>query len=101
MLQDQLPAEIVQAFASVQSVEEVDAILNQLSQSEQGAQLIQGLLQVYEQVQGQAAMASMKRGGKLDYFVATFKKGGKNKKCKCGCKSLQKGGLASDIDKKK
>ena len=94
MLSDKLPEEFVNVISQAKSVEEIDNILNNLSQSEEGAQLINALYQAYKQVSSQQnVVGSMKAGGKLDYFVNCFGRGGKTNKCGCGCKTIKaKGG---------
>lgn len=94
MLSDKLPEEFVNVVSQAKSVEEIDNILNNLSQSEEGAQLINALYQAYKQISSQQnVVGSMKAGGKLDYFVNCFGRGGKTDKCGCGCKAIKaKGG---------
>jgi len=90
MLSDKLPKEFVDVVSQAKSVEEIDNILNNLSQSEEGAQLINALYQAYKQVSSQQnVVGSMKAGGKLDYFVNCFGRGGKTDKCGCGCKAIK------------
>jgi len=91
-LQDQLPQEFVQAVSQAQSVEEIDGILTEVSQSEEGAQLINALYQAFQQSNAQSQsqaslMAAMKKGGKIDYFVNCLAKGGS---VDCNCNKVVK-----------
>lgn len=94
MLSDKLPEEFVNVVSQAKSVEEIDNILNNLFQSEEGAQLINALYQAYKQISSQQnVVGSMKAGGKLDYFINCFGRGGRTDKCGCGCKAIKaKGG---------
>ncbi len=108
-----IPEEVAQSIANAQSVEEVDAILNEISQVEGGQEMLSGLISAFDSMNTQETPA-MKIGGKLNYFVEKFGKGGKcckeenggevkedkcggkvkKKKCCGGCKTIkaQEGG---------
>lgn len=94
-LQDQLPQEFVQAVSQAQSVEDIDGILTEMAQSDEGSQLINALYQAFQQSNAQQSslMASMKKGGKIDYFVNCFAKGGSvNCNCNKPVKAFEPGG---------
>jgi hypothetical protein len=69
-----------------QAPEQIVSTINQLSESKEGQQMLQGLIEEFE-----SNMTSMfKKGGKLDYLLC-LKKGGSIKDCGCGCKKIEKG----------
>jgi len=75
--------------------EESVEMLNKLYETDEGKQQIEAMFTAFvsETQQGgpQAApqQAMFKRGGKLDYFVGKYGKGGKaTKKCECGCEII-------------
>lgn len=53
--------------------EEIAGMLNEMAQTEEGAQTLHNLMNQYKQ-----AAPMFKSGGKLDSFVSKFQKGGKN-----------------------
>ena len=83
-----IPEEVAQNIANAQSVEEVDAILNEISQVEGGQEILSGLISAFDTMNSSQQM--MKIGGKLNYFVEKFGKGGKCCKKKCGGKTAKK-----------
>lgn len=69
-----------------QAPEQIVSTINQLSESKEGQQMLQGLIEEFE-----SNMTSMfKKGGKLGYLLC-LKKGGSIKDCGCGCKKIEKG----------
>lgn len=70
-LQGQVPDEIIQPIAEAQSAEDVVSVLNQLSQSDEGNQLVQGLFAAFQQSQ----TGMFKEGGKLAYGLQKLQTG--------------------------
>lgn len=71
--QGQVPDEIIQPIAEAQDPKQVVEVLNELSQSEEGKQLVSGMFQAFQQ--SKAGM--FKTGGKLAQGVLKFQDGGK------------------------
>lgn len=73
--------------------DEVANQLNELYNSDGGKEKLASLWQAFQQdIESQQMFA---KGGKLNYLVETFAKGGKTKKCSCGCDlvtTMEKGG---------
>lgn len=85
-----IPDEVVQGIQNAQSVEEVDSILNSINEQEGGQQIIMGLMQAFDSMNNnnpEQQSQMFKEGGKIDYFVNTFAKGGKCCKKACGGKA--------------
>lgn len=78
-----------------QGPEQIVSAINELSKSDEGKQMLQGLIQEFE-----SSMTSMfKKGGKLDYLLC-LKSGGNIQDCGCGKKINKKqpgGSIASRI----
>lgn len=73
--QGQIPDEIIAPIANAKDENEVVNVLNQLSQSEEGNQLVAGMFQAFqEEASGQTGL--FKRGGKLAYGLKKFQMGG-------------------------
>lgn len=70
----QIPDEVIVPIANAKTPEEVVGVLNQLSQSEQGNQLVAGIFQAYQQSKQQGMF---KNGGKLYQLLTKFQDGGK------------------------
>lgn len=68
---DQLPKEIIDPIAKAQDPETVVNILNQLSESEEGTQLVKSLFEVFQSQTG-----LFKEGGKLYYGLKKMQQGG-------------------------
>ena len=65
------------------SPEEIVGMLEQMSKTEEGQKQLDSLVKAFQQEASQAGM--FRKGGKLDYFVEKFAKGGKKvKKCATG-----------------
>lgn len=77
--------------------DEVVTILNGLSSEKDGETMIKTLIEQYKKSkEGSPETGMFKRGGKLVYLTELYKKGGKTKKCKCGCdlkRVMEKGGV--------
>ena len=70
------------------SLEEVAEDLNQLYETDEGKQVVETLMNTFLEEQNNKQTSSFKNGGKIEYIVSLYKKGGKTKntkKCKCGC----------------
>lgn len=103
-----IPEEVSQSIANAQSVEEVDAILNEISQAEGGQEILSNLVSAFDNM-NETQTQTMKIGGKINYFVEKYGKGGKcckkenggevkedkcggkvkKKKCCGGCKTIK------------
>lgn len=68
-----------------QSPEQIVETVNKLSASEEGQQMLQGLIQEFES----STTGMFKKGGKLDYLLC-LKKGGNIQDCGCGKKLSKK-----------
>lgn len=68
-----LPKEIIEPIATAQSPEEVVNVLNQLSQSQEGNQVISAMFQAFQESQ-KAGM--FKKGGKLEQLLTKYQSGG-------------------------
>ena len=64
-----LPKEIIEPIAAAQSHEEVVNVLNQLSQSQEGNQVVSAMFQVFQESQKAGMFA---KGGKLDYLIQKY-----------------------------
>ena len=64
-----LPKEIIEPIATAQSPEEVVSILNQLSQSQEGNQIVSTMFQAFQKSQKTGMFA---KGGKLDYLIQKY-----------------------------
>lgn len=64
-----LPKEIIEPIATAQSPEEVVNVLNQLSQSQEGNQVISAMFQAFQESQKAGMFA---KGGKLNYLVQKY-----------------------------
>lgn len=63
----QLPQEIVEPIAAAQSPDDVVGILNELSQSEEGSQVVSTLFETFQQ-----SANMFKEGGKIEYLSKRF-----------------------------
>lgn len=68
-----LPKEIIEPIATAQSPEEVVNVLNQLSQSQEGNQVVSVMFQAFQESQ-KAGM--FKKGGKLEQLLTKYQPGG-------------------------
>lgn len=68
-----LPKEIIEPIATAQSPEEVVNVLNQLSQSQEGNQVISAMFQAFQESR-KAGM--FKKGGKLEQLLTKYQSGG-------------------------
>ena len=64
-----LPKDIIDLIAAAQSPEEVVNVLNQLSQSQEGTQLVSVMFQAFQESQKAGMFA---KGGKLDYLIKKY-----------------------------
>ena len=64
-----LPKEIIEPIATAQSPEEVVNVLNQLSQSKEGNQVVSAMFQAFQESQKTGMFA---KGGKLDYLIQKY-----------------------------
>ena len=64
-----LPKEIIEPIATAQSPEEVVNVLNQLSQSKEGSQVVSAMFQAFQESQKTGMFA---KGGKLDYLIQKY-----------------------------
>ena len=64
-----LPKEIIELIATAQSPEEVVNVLNQLSQSKEGSQVVSAMFQAFQESQKTGMFA---KGGKLDYLIQKY-----------------------------
>ena len=64
-----LPKEIIEPIATAQSPEEVVNILNQLSQSQEGNQVVSAMFQAFQESKKTGMFA---KGGKLDYLIQKY-----------------------------
>ena len=64
-----LPKEIIELIATAQSPEEVVNVLNQLSQSKEGNQVVSAMFQAFQESQKTGMFA---KGGKLDYLIQKY-----------------------------
>ena len=64
-----LPKDIIDPIAAAQSPEEVVNVLNQLSQSQEGTQLVSVMFQAFQESQKAGMFA---KGGKLDYLIKKY-----------------------------
>ena len=64
-----LPKEIIEPIATAQSPEEVVNVLNQLSQSQEGNQVISAMFQAFQESKKAGMFA---KGGKLDYLIQKY-----------------------------
>ena len=69
-----LPKEIIEPIATAQSPEEVVNILNQLSQSQEGNQIVSTMFQAFQESQKTGMFA---KGGKLEQLLNKYQNGGK------------------------
>ena len=70
------PKEIIEPIATAQSPEEVVNILNQLSQSQEGNQIVSTMFQAFQESQ---KTGMFKKGGKLEQLLNKYEPGGKIK----------------------
>ena len=68
-----LPKEIIEPIATAQSPEEVVNILNQLSQSQEGNQIVSTMFQAFQESQKTGMFA---KGGKLGQLLNKYQNGG-------------------------
>ena len=68
-----LPKEIIEPIATVQSPEEVVNVLNQLSQSQEGNQIVSTMFQAFQESQ---KTGMFKKGGKLEQLLTKYQSGG-------------------------
>ena len=71
-----LPKEIIEPIATAQSPEEVVNVLNQLSQSQEGNQVVSAMFQAFQKSQKTGMFA---KGGKLGQLLNKYEPGGKIK----------------------
>ena len=71
-----LPKEIIEPIATAQSPEEVVNVLNQLSQSQEGNQIVSTMFQAFQESQ---KTGMFKKGGKLEQLLNKYEPGGKIK----------------------
>lgn len=64
-----LPKDIIDPIATAQSPEEVVNVLNQLSQSQEGNQIVSAMFQAFQESQKAGMFA---KGGKLDYLIKKY-----------------------------
>ena len=64
-----LPKEVIEPIAAAQSPEEVVTVLNQLSQSQEGNQVVSAIFQAFQESQKTGMFA---KGGKLDYLIQKY-----------------------------
>lgn len=64
-----IPKDIIDPIAAAQSPEEVVNVLNQLSQSQEGTQLVSVMFQAFQESQKAGMFA---KGGKLNYLVQKY-----------------------------
>lgn len=64
-----LPKDIIDPIAAAQSPEEVVNVLNQLSQSQEGTQVVSVMFQAFQESQKAGMFA---KGGKLDYLIKKY-----------------------------
>lgn len=64
-----LPKEVIEPIAAAQSPEEVVNVLNQLSQSQEGNQVVSAIFQAFQESQKAGMFA---KGGKLDYLIQKY-----------------------------
>ena len=68
-----LPKEIIEPIATAQSPEEVVNVLNQLSQSQEGNQIVSTMFQAFQESQ---KTGMFKKGGKLEQLLNKYQSGG-------------------------
>ena len=68
-----LPKEIIDPIATAQSPEEVVNVLNQLSQSQEGNQVVLTMFQAFQESQ---KTGMFKKGGKLEQLLTKYQSGG-------------------------
>ena len=64
-----LPKEIIEPIATAKSPEEVVNVLNQLSQSQEGNQVVSAMFQAFQESKKTGMFA---KGGKLDYLIQKY-----------------------------
>lgn len=64
-----IPKDIIDPIAAAQSPEEVVNVLNQLSQSQEGTQVVSVMFQTFQESQKAGMFA---KGGKLDYLIKKY-----------------------------
>ena len=72
-----LPKEIIEPIATAQSPEEVVNVLNQLSQSKEGNQVVSAMFQAFQESQKAGMFA---KGGKLGQLLNKYQIGGSLRK---------------------
>lgn len=70
---ESLPKEIIDPIATAQSPEEVVNVLNQLSQSQEGNQVVSVMFQAFQESQ---KTGMFKKGGKLEQLLTKYQSGG-------------------------
>lgn len=70
---ESLPKEIIEPIATAQSPEEVVNVLNQLSQSQEGNQVVSVMFQAFQESQ---KTGMFKKGGKLEQLLTKYQSGG-------------------------
>lgn len=68
-----LPKEIIEPIATAQSPEEVVNVLNQLSQSQEGNQIVSTMFKAFQESQ---KTGMFKKGGKLEQLLTKYQSGG-------------------------
>ena len=71
-----LPKEIIEPIATAQSPEDVVNVLNQLSQSQEGNQIVSTMFKAFQESQ---KTGMFKKGGKLEQLLNKYEPGGKIK----------------------
>ena len=71
--EESLPKEIIEPIAAAQSPEEVVNVLNQLSQSQEGNQIVSTMFQAFQESQ---KTGMFKKGGKLEQLLTKYQLGG-------------------------
>lgn len=69
-----LPKEIIEPIATAQSPEDVVNVLNQLSQSQEGNQIVSTMFKAFQESQKTGMFA---KGGKLGQLLNKYQNGGK------------------------
>lgn len=72
--QGQIPDEIIAPIANAKDENEVVNVLNQLSQSEEGNQLVAGMFEAFQQ---ESQTGLFKKGGKLEQLLNKYQNGSK------------------------
>ncbi len=84
---------VVPEFAEL-SPEEIVTELDALNETPEGQEMLAQLGEEYQRVQSDPTMFAL--GGKIEYLASKFARGGRVKRCSCGCAKITKrehGGL--------